>query len=516
MPLAIRLRRAALQLRSPAAILAGGLLFSLVYGQSPLYTSNQNQYFLHGAARAGLGFLAQDWLARTVDSVPVFTLLVTWTYRYFHEVFFYFYFVLLGAVYLYSLTLIANRRVSPDPTRRLLTLTFLFGLHSAALRFVLARALGEEWAYLFDGGVAGQRLLGTVMQPSVFGVFLLLSVALFLERRRIAAVLAIAVAATVHPTYLLSAAFLVIAYLWIIWKDSRSLGPVLALGSLALILVLPITLHAVTSLGPTSAEISAQAQEILVEERIPHHAVVAQWLDATTAVKLVMVLAALILARRSSLVPILLIPLLLGASLTAVQVMADSNTLALLFPWRISALLVPIAAAVLADWAAGRLLPWANRHTRPARLVCVAVIVLLALAGVARFALDVREMRADPAAPMMAYVRETRAPGQTYLIPPDLQQFRLGTGVPAFVDLKSIPYLDVEVVEWFTRMRIEGWIYRDRPEEVDCSLFARLSEEYGVTHVVLDRDLFALSCPALGPRSYADGAYAIHALIGQE
>src|SRR3989337_1771020 len=157
MPLAIRLRRAALQLRSPAAILAGGLLFSLVYAQSPLYTSNQNQYFLHGAARAGLGLLARDWLARTVDSVPVFTLLVTWTYRYFHEVFFYFYFVLLGAVYLYSLTLIANRRVSPDLTRRLLTLTFLFGLHSAALRFVLARGLGEEWAYLFDGGVAGQR-----------------------------------------------------------------------------------------------------------------------------------------------------------------------------------------------------------------------------------------------------------------------------------------------------------------------------------------------------------------------
>src|SRR3990170_1010331 len=142
MPPMTRLRRAALQLRSPAAILAWGLLFSLVYAQSPLYTSNQNQYFLHGAARAGLGFLAQDWLARTVDSVPVFPLLVTWSYRYFHEALFYLYFALLCAVYLYSLTLIANRRVSPDPTRRLLTLTFLFGLHSAALRFVLARALG--------------------------------------------------------------------------------------------------------------------------------------------------------------------------------------------------------------------------------------------------------------------------------------------------------------------------------------------------------------------------------------
>ncbi len=516
MPSSTRLRLVASRLRRPAAFLALGLLFSVVYGQSPLYTSNQNQYFLHAAARAGIGFLARDWLANTVDSVPVFTFLATLTLRYLNEIIFYLYFALLCAVYLVGLRLILRSRAGPDPTRSLITLTLLLGLHSAALRFLLTRGLGEDWSYLFDGGVAGQRLLGTVLQPSVFGVFLLLSVGLFLERRTVAAVVAIAVAVSLHPTYLLSAALLVIAYLWLLWNERRSPRPVLAIGSLALLLVIPITLYVVRALGPTSSAISAQAQEILVEERIPHHAVVAQWLDATTAVKLALVVGALALTRRTRLFSILLIPLVLGTGLTVFQVAIDSNTLALLFPWRISALLVPISAAVAADWAAGRMLPWARRHTRPARLVCVAVIAMLALAGAARFALDVREMRADPAAPMMAYVRETRAPGQTYLIPPDLQQFRLDTGAPAFVDIKSIPYLDIEVMEWFTRMRIEGWIYRDHPEEVDCTLFDRLRDGYGVTHAVLDRDLFDLACPALGPQVYADGAYAIHALIGQK
>jgi hypothetical protein len=499
--------------RGAARFIAWGLLFSLVYGQSPLYTSNQNQYFLHAASQSGVGLLSEDWLANTADSVPVFTLLARLTYHHLNELFFYLYFALLCSVYLYSLTRLAFSRTSPDPTRRLLALTFLLTLNSALLRFALARGVGEGWAYLFDGGVAGQRLLGTVLQPSVFGVFLLLSITLFLDGRRVASALVLGVAATIHPTYLLTAGLLVPAYLWLIWRERRALRPVAAFGLLALLLVLPIALYVLATLGPTSGPIAAQAQEILVEERIPHHAVVAQWLDATTAVKLALLLGALVITRRSGLFPILLIPLVLGILLTGAQVATDNNALALLFPWRVSALLVPMATAVLVGWASGRLSRWAERFAGITRPLAILLIATLAIAGAARFVLDLRQMQADPAGPMIAYARENRAPGQLYLIPPDLQQFRLEAGIPAFVDLKSIPYLDAEVMEWFTRMRIEGWIYRDRPEEVDCTLFDRLRDEYRVTHVVLDRELFDLSCPALGPGIYADETYVVHEVI---
>lgn len=36
-------------------VLLWGIVFALAYAQSPLYTSNQNQYFLHGLAQAGYG-----------------------------------------------------------------------------------------------------------------------------------------------------------------------------------------------------------------------------------------------------------------------------------------------------------------------------------------------------------------------------------------------------------------------------------------------------------------------------
>src|SRR5690242_17866429 len=46
-------------------VLAWVVLFAVAHTQCPLYYSNQNQYFLHGLAAGGLGYLNEDWLANT-------------------------------------------------------------------------------------------------------------------------------------------------------------------------------------------------------------------------------------------------------------------------------------------------------------------------------------------------------------------------------------------------------------------------------------------------------------------
>ncbi len=84
------------------------LALGLAYGQSPLVSSNQNQYFLHGAARAGIGFLRQDWLAATADPTPVFSAIVEWTYRLLTPAAFHFEYLLLFGVYLAGLWLLAD------------------------------------------------------------------------------------------------------------------------------------------------------------------------------------------------------------------------------------------------------------------------------------------------------------------------------------------------------------------------------------------------------------------------
>lgn len=503
--------------RRLAGFLAWALIFGLAYGQSPLYTSNQNQYFLHGAARAGIGDLAHDWLANTANSVPLFSLLVEAVYRSLPTAAFYLVYLALFGVYLFSLVEISGHvfDLRPPTTRRV----FLAGLilvHSAALRYALTRLLGPGWDFPFDGGVAGQRLLGPVLQPSCFGVLLLLSIALFLRRHACWAVVAAVAAASLHPTYLLGAATLTLAYVWVVRRDGRSWRMSLATGLLAIALVTPITLYVVLALGPTSPQVSAEAQAVLVNFRIPHHALVAEWLDASVLFKLALIAAGIWLAQRTRLFPILSIGLIAGLGLTLLQVVTGSASLALLFPWRLSTFLVPIGTALSLGWlvtaATDRILRLAGQRARLLSVSCWGLAAAVALAGMARFAIDLRQMRADPARPMMAFVAARRAPGDVYLIPPRLQEFRLVTGAAALADFKSIPYRDVEVLDWYERVRMAEWFYRDRIEYVDCDLLDQFAAEYGVSHVVLDQNLLSLSCPQFGDEQYRDAEFAVIAL----
>jgi hypothetical protein len=138
-------------------------------------------------------------------------------------------------------------------------------------------------------------------------------------------------------------------------------------------------------------------------------------------------------------------------------------------------------------------------------------MALSVISGLAWSALQVTQQRADPARSALAFIESQREPGQVYLIPPRLQDFRLVTGAPAMVDFKSIPYRGDQLLEWYDRLRLADLVYRDRVEEVNCERLADAAREYGVTHLVLDQDLLGLDCPGLR-RLYVDNSYAVASL----
>ncbi len=86
-------------IRAFLLFLLGSALFAGACALAPLYYSNQNQYFLHGLANAGVGLLNEDWLAKTHDPTLVFSALVTVTVRFLHPFAFYLYYGLLLGVY---------------------------------------------------------------------------------------------------------------------------------------------------------------------------------------------------------------------------------------------------------------------------------------------------------------------------------------------------------------------------------------------------------------------------------
>ena len=339
------------------------ILFGLAYTQSPLYEGNQNTKFLHGLAKAGTGYLQDDWLANTVDPLPVFSGLVDVTARINPNLFFLEYFIMFG-IYVFSLWGILTHlfNAQKNLTKQALFLGLIFLYHAQYILWWVNKGYGLDLSIL-QNGVALQYLLGLEFQTNVFGVLLLLSIYLFLRQRYIWSIVLVGVAAIFHPAYLFSSALLTSAYVLILfWKNLRTSEadkirslpivwraarePVI-LGAIALILVLPVIIYNQTALAATSPETYEQAMHLLVYERIPHHSLPEVWLGTSAYIQIGIILVGILLARKSQL-SVIMLALFLGAAIfTLVQIATGSLTLAAIAPWRVSVLLVPLSTAII-------------------------------------------------------------------------------------------------------------------------------------------------------------------------
>lgn len=505
--------------KQPWLSIASFVFWSVVFGtactQAPLYFSNQNQYLLHGAAEAGVGYLEDDWLAQTLDPTPLFSGLVAVVYQYLDPRVLYVLFLLIFGIYFQSMVgifeTLAGKTVTP--ALRLLFCYLLILTHAALPRLASTHTLGIDYPWYLQCGLAGQYILGAVFQPSVFGTLLVLSIYLFLRDRVMAAVVVACVSLYFHATYVLSAAFLTAGFMCVLWLEGRRRQTVKA-GLLALLLAAPVVCLQASTFAPTTEEGFAAAQNILVNLRIPHHSIPAKWLDSVALVQVIWMVLGIVLARGSRLFVVLLLTFLCSLILTLLQVWNDNDTLALLFPWRSSAILVPIATTVILTRLLLPASAWSLRHATLLKSASLAGVATLFVSGllIQYFELGYRSSEEELA--LLEYVRTTSRPGETYMLPVqlpkagsgpkgvistsftpaprrdkdshliavDLQRFRLWTGACIVVDFKSVPYKDYEVLEWLQRLQDCKKLY-DLEEWTDghVDLFLR---RYQITHIV--------------------------------
>ncbi len=493
------------------------LIAGLSYTQAPLYSSNQNQYFLHGLAHF-VGHLADDWLANTADPTPVFSLLVTLTYRYFGEHAFYLYHMLVCGVYFYGLLGIIASTFNNGASKgkQVVYVAIVIFLHSALLGYLSSTVLRVDLRWLATNGLAGQYILGATFQPSMFGAFLVLSIFAFLRGRAFLAVFLAAVAATVHPTYLVAAGVLVLSFALMAVRENRGIREASLIILTGVVLMLPIAMYVYLAFKPSSPSAWAAAQDILINVRLPHHFLIRRWLVRAAALQIAIVLSGIYLLKKTRLYTILLFSALVAGSLTSAQVLLHSTSLALLLPWRLSVYLVPISSSVIAAYLVARVLDLkAENPLKEKIFVSLGWLLILIsfLAGILLMKRDFADSQSEAGVQMMQFVRSTRTAGSVYLIPNDLERFRLYTGVPVFVDHKSIPYGDVELVEWYTRFRVARDFYGlDQPAM--CAAAARLSATYALTHVVLHSDQAGDGCGSLR-RLYEDNSYSVFKFVRQ-
>lgn len=462
------------------------MVFAAAHTQRPLYYSNQNHRFLYGLAHAGYGYWADDWLAGTADPNPLFSLLVEWTCRWGHPALFDVYYVAFMFIYVHSIMgivstlLSSNRRICPF---LVFAGVFLF-VHSRRLTEWLGRPYSGDFGNFLHTGVAGQYVLGPAFQPSVVGVLLIFSVYLFMSGRHFAALVSTSVAVTIHLTYALSAAFVTLAYLGLLYVSDGWRKAAFAAGVFVLT-VAPAVAYNAAIFGPSSREAFTEANAIMAHERFPHHAVVEHWLNNVAIMQVAWTIAAIGLASGNPLGTILLVSFSASAGLTIVQVLLGSDALGLLFPWRSMAWLVPLATTVIFARMVALLFGRAPAQSGwLAKYVASgSMILVLVSAGFGVQRMYAWHAAKDTRGELIGFVRSTLRKGQVWLVPTNLQWFRLATGAPIVVDRKSHPYRDVEVLEWKRRMRLVDAYYGEFGPGRHARL-VQLVADYGVTHVV--------------------------------
>lgn len=467
-------------------LVAAAVLLIAAIKTPPLYHSNQNTKFLHGLAQAFPDLLGGDWTASTRDGLPVFSGFVYVVAKYGSTLMFYAAEAALLATLAVALVAVAAAIV-----------------RDASPRFQIA--LGVSFAAVaalngFDG-VAAQYLFNGYLQPSEFGVLFVAALALAQRGRWNSAALLAAAPAALHPAYIPIAALVVGAVWWARRRETRTWPPLAVVGVALALLIFP-EVDLALRFKPSDAATFALANQILTVDRIPHHSIPALWFNFGAVVKLVLAIAALVLA------PAGVVRAALGALLayavigTLAVVATDYEGLMLLAPWRGSVVIVPVAIAVLAARAWEWLLPrLEGRRARQGFAVAMAVIsVGVAVKGTLAKAKVIREARP---ADTVRFIRDHRVPGALYLTDPQLHTFRLAAMVPQFVSWKSHPYLDVEVLEWRRRIDLADVVYgaEGQPPNFDCDALKDLLQAYPVTDVVRGTP-FAVNpagCPFLTP-----------------
>jgi uncharacterized protein DUF6798 len=484
---------------------------ALAHGVGAPLSGNQNFYLLRAAARAGWGALATDWTARTPDPVPVFTALATPMLYAAPALWLTIVHLALVALYGYALARIVATTFDWRELTAARAAFFLVivGVHSRALASISMRATGLDVRSLLIDGVAGQYVLGPVLQPSMFGVFVLLAIACFLDQRPWLAIVSTGAAALVHTTYLISAAMLTVSFVAVLVRRGRW-RTAAGVAALSLALALPIVFYAVVTFGPSDAQTFARAAHIIADERIAIHTHVPTWFGAAAIFKAAVGAAALVVVRRRPIFPVLwpaFVVAVLGAALVAAY---PNPVIALQFPWRVSVWLMPISTTLLAAAAIDRIEAGGRRALSPAawRTTAAAVAVLIAY-GVAGSIREARSIGRLPNAPLRDRAARDVAAGDVYLIPPDMEDFRLRTQAAIVVDGKTHPYNDAAVLEWKERLDRARAFYAET-SAARCHDLDDIATSYGATRVVV---------PAADPircggtaRVYSDPAFAIYAI----
>jgi hypothetical protein len=476
----------------PIVFVAAVLVASTGVGFSRPFRLNQNTYLLH-AVGPSLSELRDDWFLHTTDTFPIFTAiarLAGGTIGFAIASF-----VLTVAAFT-GLFLIASTLLLTAPrTVRYAVPPLAVLLLSAACYLLPHTGVPVlSWVHPFRG-VGGQYLMSvpSVFQPSDSGAIMLLGagIAVWAATSRwrqpwwlVATGLAV-VACALHPTYLAPLAVALLGFAIADLVTSRTIrrfGWYAGAGVAAVAVVLATNPVARGSLTHAVGE----PQRYLAFERIPHHTLISHW-DPHDAFLTIIVLAGAGLTvwlTRAWWAAIVISACLTVAAVTALTAeVTRSIALAMMFPWRITVFLVPIAT-LIGIVSVLRLIAERLQHVTAVLVPVAACMSLVCLAAGTYLTVHA----ANPASESSVRAVRAARPSGVGLIPIELENVRLNAPAAVYVDRKSHPYAPPDLAEW--QRRIAAALLA----ETDDGAFCRLINQEEIGWVILRRGRTLPAC----------------------
>ena len=448
-------------------------LFALSIGQVAFFEEN-HVHLLRSLANNNFFKLNEDWLTNEIDHVPFFTFVSTHIIKYFSLAGLNILHIVLSLICSISIFYICKFNYSNYDFKKIIIYWFL----------LLVLIFSEK---SFAYGVAGQYILNPVYQPATYGVLIISSLALFAYRKENLSVIILILSASIHPTYIIHAFFLVCGFLiyLLIYKQYKNFFKI---SFISLALISPIVLYLFSNIYINDFQIYAEGQSIMAEIRIPHHAQVHSWFSYKDLQILIIIFLALFLTYNSKR---LFIPLsfvtLTTIILTIIQYYTSSNFLGLLFPWRSSVYIVPICSMIilsrvliLVDNKYLKLSPKLNSYSAYFAFI---LIIFFSINGIFESYKSYKNHKQKY--PISSLISLHKNDIIRILIPTNLEHIRLNTGLPIFVDWKTVPYKNDALIKWYERIKLTNSFFISTELENQKLLLKKIYDKEQISHVLV-------------------------------
>ncbi len=447
------------------------------------FIGNQNTYLFHAFSMAYPDSLKFDWFSTTQDGTPIFSMLsfillkihklVAINFHKFFEVIFLFY--------------ISKIMITIFPSKNRMELCIFCLFITLLLTNMATGELNWGRGEYFLGGLKGQNLLGTYFQPSVFGVLFVPSLYYFLKNKLLISLILLISATYFHPSLVLTTSIIGLIYIFCLKEHNEQLR----YGLLGIFLMLPLIY---TIYSRLDLAFDTLAIDILVNYRIPHHAQLSLFYYGDV-LKLIALVVSLNYCKDVLLKKIILATIIyISVALPIVNII-DIDSINLLFPLRISILLIPVAVYIVSIHIYFFIKEKLSLYISSSEWNKIMILTYCAFTGFA-FYMNISQYSEDMTYDIDWKKWEKYSSNEVVWLVPPQDEFsklvRLNIEQPIFVDYKNHPSLGEEIVEWKERVDIAQEFYNSSERTRQIELLERIKKMSAVDYILAPKksDIF--------------------------